>query len=309
MPAHDILRLMMVPQARSLRHALGGHEVKSLRVALGQVRPKLGDLQTNGDKLLQFIDRAVQAEADVIVFPELSLTGYLLRDLTFDVARTLADREVQALVEASAQIDVLFSFVEETENHQFYTSSVYASQGRILHVHRKIYLPTYGLFEEGRHFARGQHIHSFACANHRAGIAICEDAWHPSVPYLLSIAGMDILYIPSAGPGRALSSEPNSGSQQFWERLLRTYAQLFTCFVVFVNRVGFEDGLFFFGHSAIAGPDGELIGMIDSHDEDLQVYALDLSKIRKERHQSPFLRDEDAYLTLRTLERVLEEQS
>ncbi|MCI0182031.1 MAG: acyltransferase [Acidibacillus sp.] len=282
--------------------------MKSIRVALGQVRPKLGDIRTNADKLLDFIHRAKLDHADVIVFPELSLTGYLLRDLVFDVARRLDDPVIATIVGASTDIDIVFSFVEETDDHLFYTSSVYASKGRVIHVHRKVYLPTYGLFEEGRHFAKGNNIESFACGSHRAGIAICEDAWHPSVPYLLSVAGMDILYIPSAGPGRALSGDPHSGSQQFWERLIRTYAQLYTCYVVFVNRVGFEDGLFFFGHSAVAGPDGELLCVMDSHDEDMHIVTLDLSRIRTERYRSPLLRDEDVYLTHRILGRLVEER-
>ncbi|PWI58581.1 hypothetical protein BM613_03050 [Sulfoacidibacillus thermotolerans] len=279
-----------------------------MRVALGQVRPKLGDVHTNLAKLLEFVDRAAREGANLIVFPELALTGYLLRDLTYEVARKVTDDEIVALIAASVKIDILFSFVEETDAHHFYTSSLYASDGRVVHIHRKVYLPTYGLFEEGRHYARGKSIAAFDCTHHRAGIAICEDAWHPSVPYLLSVAGIDVLYIPSSGPGRALGSGSDSGSQLFWERLIRTYAQLFTCFVVFVNRVGFEDGLYFFGHSAVVGPDGELVGKIDTHEEDLQVFTLDLSLLRKERYRLPLLRDEDAHLTYRMLGNMLEEQ-
>ncbi len=283
--------------------------MKSIRVALGQVRPVLGDVHANADKHLAFIDRAVEQGAHVVVFPELGLTGYLLRDLTFQIARRMDDPEIEKLIHASQRIDVLFSFVEESPAHRFYTCSVYASGGRIIHTHRKIYLPTYGLFEEGRHFSRGESLNSFAVAGYRAGIAICEDVWHPSVPYLLSVAGMDVLYVPAAGPGRALSGDPYSGSQLFWERLIRTYAQLFTCYVVFANRVGFEDGVFFFGHSAIAGPDGEMVGKIASHEERLEIFSLDLASVRKERYRTPLLRDEDVHFTQRTLARLVEEQS
>jgi len=283
-----------------------GNGVTAIRVALGQVSPILGDVSANVDKHLAYIARARAAGAQVVAFPELGLTGYLLKDLTFDVARPLDDAAITRLVEASAEIDILFSFIEESQSHRFYVSAVYASGGRIAHVHRKLYLPTYGLFEEGRHVAPGNDVQSFAATGVAAGMMICEDAWHPSVPYLLSVAGVDLLYVPAAGPGRALSGDPNSGSQQFWERLLRTYAQLFTSYVVFVNRVGFEDGVFFFGHSFVVGPDGEVLAASESADEDLLIVNLDMSILRRERYRTPLLRDEDPHLTQRVLSRLLE---
>lgn len=277
------------------------------RVALGQVSPLLGEVSTNVDKHIEYVQRAREAGAQVIVFPELGLTGYLLKDLTYEVARTLDDPDIQRLVAASAELDILFSFVEESAAHQFYVSAVYASNGRIVHVHRKVYLPTYGLFEERRHTATGNDIRSFSVDDRPpAGVMICEDAWHPSVPYLLSVAGVDVLYIPAAGPGRALSGDPHSGSQQFWERLLRTYAQLYTCFIVFVNRVGFEDGVFFFGHSFVVNPAGDIIAASSSIDEDFLTVDLDLSLLRRERYRTPLLRDEDPYLTMRVLNRLLQ---
>lgn len=274
---------------------------------MGQVSPILGDVSANVDKHLQVTRAAYDKGAQVVVFPELGLTGYLLKDLTYEVARSLEHPDVLRLVAASREIDILFSFVEESPAHRFYVSAVYASRGEIVHVHRKVYLPTYGLFEEGRHAAQGEDVRTFvAPLRPAAGVMICEDAWHPSVPYLLSVAGVDVLYVPAAGPGRALSGDPHSGSQQFWERLLRTYAQLFTCYIVFVNRVGFEDGVFFFGHSFAVGPDGEMIGGSDSIEEDLPILDLDFSKLRRERYRTPLLRNEDAYLTERVLRRTLE---
>lgn len=274
---------------------------------MGQVSPVLGDVPANVDKHLQVTQKAREQGAQVVVFPELGLTGYLLKDLTYDVARALDHPDVLRLVAASDGIDILFSLIEESPSHRFYVSAVYASGGSIVHVHRKVYLPTYGLFEEGRHAAQGADVRPFTAPSRPpAGVMICEDAWHPSVPYLLSVAGVDVLYVPAAGPGRALSGDPHSGSQQFWERLLRTYAQLFACYVVFVNRVGFEDGVFFFGHSFAVGPDGEVLASSNSIEEDLAMVDLDLSLLRRERYRTPLLRNEKPYLTERILRRTLE---
>ncbi|MCY0877225.1 MAG: acyltransferase [Firmicutes bacterium] len=277
-----------------------------MRVAMGQVSPVLGDVPANVDKHIQIAQMAYAQGAQLIVFPELGLTGYLLKDMTYEVARPLDHPDVQRLVAQSKDIDVLFSLVEESASHRFHISAVYASGGKIVHVHRKVYLPTYGLFEEGRHAAQGTDIKPFTAPTRPpAGVMICEDAWHPSVPYLLSVAGVDVLYVPAAGPGRALSGDPHSGSQQFWERLLRTYAQLFTCYVVFVNRVGFEDGVFFFGQSFAVGPDGEIIARSERIEEDMPIVDIDLSLLRRARYRTPLLRDEDVYLTQRILQRTL----
>lgn len=274
-------------------------------MGLGQVRPILGDVSRNIEQHLNYVDEAVKQGVQLLVFPELGLTGYYLKDLTLEVARTLHHPDIVRMVEASRQVDLVFSFIEESADHRFYVAALYASKGQIAHLHRKMYLPNYGMFEESRHFARGNDIRAFMTEHGQLGMAICEDAWHPSVPYLLSVDGVDLVVISAAGPGRALSGDPNSGSQQFWHRLIRTYAQLFTSYFVFVNRVGFEDGVFFFGHSAVAGPDGELIATTESSEPQLFTVDLDLDMLRKERYRSPFLRDEDPHLTLRTLSRIV----
>lgn len=286
----------------SLNKVEGVFRLNAIRVAIGQISPILGDVPANVDKHLQVVQKAREAGAQVVVFPELGLTGYLLKDLTYEVARPLGHVDIARLVKASDDIDILFSCIEESPSHRFYVSAVYASRGQVAHVHRKVYLPTYGLFEERRHTGAGDEVRVFTAMDRPAsGMMVCEDAWHPSIPYLLSVGGADILYVPAAGPGRALSGDPHSGSQQFWERLLRTYAQLFTCYIVFANRTGFEDGVFFFGHSFVVHPGGDILAASSSLDEELLIADLDLDMLRRERYRTPLLRDEDAHLTHRLL--------
>src|SRR4030067_3198448 len=121
--------------------------------------------------------------------------------------------------------------------------------GDIGHVHHKVYLPTYGLFDEGRFFAWGDSIRAFDTRFGRMGILICEDFWHASPPYLLWLDGADLLLLTSASPGRGLTPEPVLESTRWVEHINRAYASLFTAFVAHANRAGYEDGLNFLGGS------------------------------------------------------------
>ena len=175
-----------------------------IRLAIAQIDTVLGDVEANLETHMARIDEAVQAKADLVVFPELSLTGYALQDLTAAVARRpMADDPVfQTLLTASQRTDLLVGFVEHDKRHRIYNSAAYLSQGEILSVHRKVYLPTYGLFDESRFFAWGDSIRAFNTRFGRLGVLICEDFWHASPPYLLWLDGADLLLFMSASPGR-----------------------------------------------------------------------------------------------------------
>ena len=179
-------------------------------IALAQIDTRLGDVQANLEKHLAYAERARAAGASLLVFPELSLTGYALQDIASTVShRPIPEDEIFApLLEASRDLDMVVGFVDEDQRHRFYIAGAYLSGGNVLHVHHKVYLPTYGLFDEGRFFAWGDSIEAFETPLGGAGIAICEDFWHASPPYLLWLDGADILIFTSASPGRGLSDEP-----------------------------------------------------------------------------------------------------
>jgi predicted amidohydrolase len=276
-----------------------------MKVALGQVRPVLGNVPANVDKHLQLIEKARTEQAGLIVFPELGLTGYQVQDLTLDVACRRTAPPIQELVRASKDVDVVFSFVEESEEHLFFVSSVYASDGEIRDVHRKVYLPTYGMFDEGRYFARGRDFRAFPTNYGKVGMLICEDAWHVSSPYLLSLMGADVILLSAASPARSVTEQEQFGSQRFWRELLQVYARLFGVFIVFVNRVGFEDGVNFFGGSGIVSPQGEWVAEAPSLDEAIVFGDIDLAAVRQARFTTPILRDEDKDMVLRSLQRLV----
>ena len=281
--------------------------IMKLSIALAQINTYLGDVPANLEKHLSLIKDARTAGADLLIFPELSLTGYVLQDLVPAVAHQpdKDDPVFQPLLEASQDIDLVVGFVDEDERHRFYIASAYLSKGEILHVHHKVYLPTYGLFDEGRFFAWGDSIQAFDTRFGRMGILICEDFWHASPPYLLWLDGADMFLFSSASPGRGLNSEPQLESARWVEHINRAYASLFTTFVAHANRVGYEDGLNFWGGSTIYDPNGDLIAQGPYHEEAVTYTEIDLNQLHRTRTRLPLLRDERTNLVLRELGRIL----
>jgi len=278
-----------------------------LKLALAQINTKLGNIPANLEKHLSLAKQAAHDGMDLLVFPELSLTGYVLQDLVPGVScRPESDDPVfQHLLKASRDIDLLVGFVDEDTRHRFYIASAYLSQGKVVHVHHKVYLPTYGLFDEGRFFAPGNSVRAFDTRYGRFGMLICEDFWHASPPYILWQDGADVLLFSSASPGRGLNSEPKLESSTWVEHTNRAYASLFTIFVAHVNRSGFEDGLNFWGGSTVFDPNGNLITQAPYFEEALTKTEIDLNQLHRTRARLPLLRDERPELVQRELERIL----
>ena len=258
---------------------------------------------------MTIIENAKAQDADLVIFPELSLTGYALQDLA--VASALRphqeDPVFNDLLKASQDIDLMVGFVHEDRRHRFYIASAYLSEGEILHIHNKVYLPTYGMFDEGRFFAWGDSVRAFDTKFGRFGMLICEDFWHASLPYLLWLDGADVLLFSSASPGRGLENNPRLKSSSWVEHTNRAYAGFFTVFVAHTNRVGYEDGLNFWGGSTIFDPDGKLVVRALDFDPSLTISEIDLNQLHRSRAKLPLLRDERTSLVQRELERILRE--
>jgi predicted amidohydrolase len=278
-----------------------------LTLALAQITTRLGDLEANLDKHLAWIEDARARGADLVMFPELSLTGYVLQDLTAAVARNPSreDAAFTRLLAASRKIDVLFGFVEADSRSRFYIAAAYLSRGEILHIHRKLYLPTYGLFDESRFFAHGDQVRAFDTRFGRFGVLICEDFWHASPPYLLWLDGADVMLFISASPGRGLNRDDRLDSARWVEHINQAYASLFTTFVAHTNRVGFEDGFSFWGGATLYDPDGDRLAHGPYFQEALSLAEIDLAQIRRTRTRLPLLRDERPEMVQRELARIL----
>jgi predicted amidohydrolase len=278
--------------------------MRDTRVALAQIAPKLGDVARNLDLHLDAARRAADAGAGVVVFPELSLTGYLLQDQVPDVALGLDGPPIAELLERSREIDIVVGFVEEAPGHRFHNAAAFLSEGRVLHLHRKLYLPTYGMFEEGRDLAAGERLRAFSSRNGPCGLLVCEDLWHPSCAWLLAQDGAEVLFVPSSGPTRGTDPEVGITSNAVWRRLAEATARFQTVYVVYVNRVGSEEGLVFGGGSLVVDPTGRVVADLPPLDPGLLTVDLDGDALRRARTAYPLLRDEDLELVHRELDRV-----
>ena len=279
-------------------------------LALAQISTRLGVVDANLEKHLGYIQQAKSDGADLVIFPELSLTGYMIQDLVPTLARhpSMDDETFGPLLKASKDIDIIVGFVDEDKRHRFYIAAAYLSQGEVLHVHRKVYLPSYGMFDEGRFFAWGDAVRAFDTRFGRVGLLICEDFWHASPPYLLWLDGADILLFISASPGRGLNDKPQLESARWVEHINQAYASLFTTYVAHTNLTGFEDGINFWGGATLYDPNGEFVIQGPYHEEALTLVQIDPGEIQRTRAKIPLLRDERTSLMQRELARILQKR-
>jgi predicted amidohydrolase len=247
-----------------------------------------------------------------VVFPELGLTGYLLQDLAAEVAMRLDDPRLAALAAVTDGCSAVVSFVEESGDHRLFIAAALLEDGRIRHVHRKVHLPTYGLFDERRFFAAGDSVRAVPSRlGVGVGLAVCEDFWHLGTAQVLALDGAQLLVNVSSSPGRDLAAThaEGLGTAASWRTLLRTYAQLTTSVVVFCNRVGVDESISFWGGSEVIGPGGETIVRAPLYDEALVYGDVAPADIRRERIALPLLRDERPELLVRELERIVAERA
>ena len=286
--------------------------VNPLRIALAQIAPELGRFDDNLARHHGLLAEARAGGAGLIVFPELALTGYALQDLAAEVAIRLDDPRLTGLAAETRDVSAVVSFVEESGDHRLYISAALLEDGAIRHVHRKVFLPTYGLFDERRFFAAGDLLRAVPSRlGLGIGLAICEDFWHLAVPQMLALDGAQMLINVSSSPGRdlATTSEVGLGTATSWRTLMRTYAQLTTSFVVFCNRVGVDESISFWGGSEVIAPNGSAVFTAPLYDEGLFLVDVDLGDVRRERIALPLLRDERPEFQVRELDRIVAERA
>jgi predicted amidohydrolase len=281
------------------------------RIGLAQYAPRLGEVDANLELADGWLRRAAGEGAQLVAFPELALSGYLLSDLVPEVAISANDPRLAALSRATPGMLVAIGFVEETDDHRYSNSAALLRDGELIGVHRKVYLPTYGLFDEGRFTRPGQQIrtHDVGQPLGRIGLSVCEDFWHPSLPMLQAQDGASLLVNIAAGPARAPGSAAGTRAIAGWHKMQDTYALLGTVAIAFCNRVGNEEGLTFWGGSRILGADGSLIAEGPLYEEALVVGSLETDDLRMQRYQLPLLADERLELVRRELDRIIAERA
>ena len=282
-----------------------GSRHSTIHVALAQVDCALGDVEENARRAREAIARARADGADLVVFPELSLTGYALGLVPEDVALTLDDPVVADLAEAADGVAVVIGLLEQGRVH-VYNSAIYIDGGEIVHVQRKTHLPTYGRWEESKHYSQGSSLRAFDTPLGRFAVLICNDAWQAPMAYVAAHDGARVLIVPACS-----SLEPQAGTdpaevERDWADLVRFHARFLQTWVVFVNRVGEEAGMTFWGGSRVVDPWGRIVAQAPRGEPAIVHAEVDLYAVRRRRREIPLLKEPRLELVRREVDRLID---
>src|SRR5881296_338955 len=274
------------------------------RLAIAQLRPTKGDYNANLQKIGGVLTQIAKLDppVDLVIFPEAATSGYFVEGGVRDVAVTAGtlfrDLTVEHEAAGARPVDVAIGFYEVFQNH-FYNSCLYASLGGkdagVRQVHRKVFLPTYGVFDEERFVDRGREIRAFDTRWGRAAILICEDAWHSLSGTIAALQGAQLVIVPSASPARGTGMDEEGirlpASVVRWERILRGMADEHGVWVAFASLVGFEGGKGFPGGSVVVSPAGDIVLRGPLFEEAVLTYDVDFDEITRARAEAPLLAD------------------
>jgi len=271
-----------------------------VRVALAQIDSVLGDVAENTRRACEAVGQARSENADLVVFPELTLSGYAIGHTDEDVALAAPGAEIAGLAQQAHGMGCVIGFAEAGLMHT-YNSAAYLEDGAVRHVHRKLYLPTYGVWEERKHFTPGSAMRAFDTRLGRMAILVCSDAWQPALAVLAVQDGARVLIVPTNSTGQRSNIEGE------WRDINRFYARMLESYVIFVNRVGEEAGLHFWGGSHVYDPWGELVAEAPLDEPTLVTAEIDLANVRRRRRQMPLVKEARLSLLSRELDRLAAE--
>ena len=278
-----------------------------MRISLAQLNSRLGDIDANLETAHRAVETAVGDSAHLVVFPELFLTGYSVGEVDADLSMRPNDPRIKELARSAGETGLVLGFVEAgPPGPHTYNSTVYYEAGRLVHVHRKLYLPAYWPFEERSHFTPGPTLRAFdASPDTRMAVLCCNDAWQPQLAFLATQDGAQIMLMPTAS---AQSTFPEHyQSDEYWHDITRFYGRMFQLYVVFVNRVGVEGRFRFWGGSHIIDPWGDIVAEAAKGEEQLLTVDIDLAEIRRRRRQVPLVKEARLGLIQREIGRLLDE--
>ena len=278
-----------------------------MRITLAQVDATLGDIDANLERADQVVAKAVEGASDLIVFPELHLSGYSIGSVDGDLSLRPDDPRIEKLARRAGSAGVLLGFVESGPRAPHtYNSMVFYQAGRLVHIHRKLYLPAYAPFEERNHFNPGPTLRAFPVnPDTQMAVLLCNDAWQPQLAFLAVQDGARVLLVPAAS---AQSRFPEHyDSHEYWHDITHFYGRMFQAYVVFVNRVGTEGALRFWGGSHVINPWGNVVAEAAQGEEQVLTVDIDLAEVRRRRRQVPLVKEARLGLLQREIGRLLEE--
>src|SRR5881409_3735096 len=271
-------------------------------LALAQFQPRKGDYAGNLARVGALLAQAASLEPrpQLVCFPESAMTGYFLEGGVREHAVTAGQlaADLHRVYGDGPPIDVCVGFYEVWRN-KLYNSAIYLSLGEttplVRHVHRKVFLPTYGLFDEERFVERGRDIRAFDTRWGRAAILVCEDAWHSVSGTIAALQGAQLVIVPSASPARGTGMDEEGArlpaSVVRWERIVRGIADEHGVWVALASLVGFEGGKGFPGASVLVSPAGEIVLRGPLFEEAVLTYDVDFEETTRARAESPLLAD------------------
>ncbi|HEV3194543.1 MAG TPA: nitrilase-related carbon-nitrogen hydrolase [Candidatus Cybelea sp.] len=270
-----------------------------LRVAILQTKPMKGQYARNLQDAGEAFAQLAEDPPELVVLPEAALTGYFLEGAVYDLALP-ATRFAHDLATAWRKacghraVDLVAGFYENDAG-RYYNSAIYLhvahEHERIVHVHRKMFLPTYGVFDEERFLSRGRRLGVFDTRFGRMALLICEDACHAIMPTIAAIKGARILMVPSASPGRGVEHEGELGSIAQWREVLRLAALEHGIFMIYAGLTGFEGGKGMTGSSCVVDPRGRVLVEAPPTQACILRADLDLREVDLARASLPLLGD------------------
>jgi len=277
----------------------------TLNVAIAQIECRLKNVESNKATHLRMIAEARAAKADLLLFPELSLTGYRLEGHVLDVAIPRTHEIIFEIAQAAKDITVVFGFVEEAIAAQLYNSAIAVRNGKIVFVHRKLNLPTYGALEEGKLFSQGTYVETFLMDDPwRISTLICADLWNPALVHMAMLHGTTVLLAPVNSAIDAVGAEFDNPDA--WRKAIDFYSLVYGTPILMANRVGDENGVRFWGHSRIVDAFGKTIIEASESDEEIIYATLDYASMRKARFLLPTVRDSNLDLVEREVNRLIQ---
>lgn len=275
----------------------------TFKIGVAQTATVVEDLDGGFEKHRKMIEAARREDIEVLLFPELSLSGHGIGPKFLEMALPRDDPRILELARLSGDMITVFGLIEDGVAAQFYNSVIAVQDGQVFYVHRKINLATYGMLEEGKHFAAGRYVETFELGNPwQVSVLICNDLWNPALVNLAALHGATLLLAPISSAIGAVGAEFDNPSG--WATCLRFYSMIYGLPLAMANRVGREGKLEFWGGSCILDPFGQVLADADKENEGLISATLDYRDLRRARYLLPTVRDSNLDLVLRESERL-----
>jgi predicted amidohydrolase len=284
-----------------------------MKVALAQIDSASGDVQANLERHIDYIQKSIDAGADLIVFPELSLSGETLGPEAEDASLSADSATIKAICEPSQEIDIVVGVNERSETSLYdrYNAAFYFSERTLVHRHRKLFLVNYAVFEEAKHYAPGYNLQAFDTRIGRVCMLVCNDVWHSPSPYIAALDGAEILIVPANSARGTLKDRLDIPSS--WEHMNRAYSAMLGFYTIFVNRVGTRRDMYgeypYWGGSEIIDAQGQVVVKAPYDEEALIFGEIDTAEVSLQRYRVPLVRDARLWLYQQEIDRLAVKRS